>query len=173
MKYLILLLLITVSFLSHASEFNTIKILDGKVTILAPKTFSPMPDNMIEIKYPNSRRPTEVLSNETGSVTLAFGHTKIPMRPDQITEVHQLISKGFHNMYPSATWLRDDIIEQNGSKFIVLELITPALDSQIHNIMYGTSVNDHFLMVSFNTTVKQSEEWLPIGRQIMASLTVK
>ena len=55
---------------------------------------------------------------------------------------------------------------------MILELITPAIDTQIHNVMYGTSVNGRFLLVTFDTTVEQSKEWLPIGKQIMSSLTI-
>jgi len=79
----------------------------------------------------------------------------------------------FHNFYPSAKWIKDETIVQNGRAFMVLEFVTPALDTKIHNIMYGTSVDNRLLLVAFNTTVEQSEEWLPIGKQIMGSLAIK
>ena len=76
-------------------------------------------------------------------------------------------------MYPSATWLRDEVIVQNGKTFMVMELITPAIDTKIHNIMYGTSVDGRFLLAAFNTTTEQADEWLPIGKRIMTSLSIK
>jgi len=124
-------------------------------------------------KYPASRRPTEVLSDKTGGVTLAFNHTANVMKPSQIKAAHVVMSKMFHNMYPSATWIRDEVIVQNGNTFMVLELITPAIDTQIHNIMYGTSVDGRFLLAAFNTTIEQSEVWLPIGKKMMSSLIVE
>ncbi|QDO99889.1 hypothetical protein [Thalassotalea sp. PS06] len=157
---------------SIASEFTEIFALNGKVSIQAPKEFGPMPANILEIKYPASTRPTEVLSDATGEVTLAFNHTNNAMSPAQVERAHASISKMFHNMYASATWLRDEVIEQNGQKFMVMELITPAADTQIHNIMYGTSVDGRFLLAAFNTTEEQSEKWLPIGKKIMESLAI-
>ena len=173
MKLLFVLLCFFISGNLLAEELTKIEALNGKVTILAPKSFGPMPSDILEIKYPASRRPTEVLSDNTGGITLAFNHTNNAMLPSQVKEAHKSISEMFHNMYPSATWLTDEVIEQNGKAFMVLEVVTPAIDTKIHNIMYGTSVDGRFLLASFNTTVEQAKEWLPIGKKIMASLTVK
>ena len=156
-----------------AEELTEISALNGKVSILAPQDFGVMPSDILEIKYPASRRPTEVLSDNTGGVTLAFNYTANPMKPSQVKVAHKSISKMFHNLYPSATWIRDEVIEQNGHTFMVMELITPAIDTKIHNIMYGTSVDNRFLLAAFNTTIEQSDKWLPVGKKIMESLSVK
>ena len=58
-----------------ALELIEIKALSGKVSILAAKEFGAMPSDILAVKYPASRRPTEVLSDKTGGVTLAFNHT--------------------------------------------------------------------------------------------------
>jgi glutamate formiminotransferase len=52
-------------------------------------------------------------------------------------------------------------------------MITPAIDTKIHNIMYATSVGGRMLMVAFNTTTDYSKTWLPTGKAIMSSLRVK
>ena len=158
---------------AYAEEFITRSALQGKVSLSTPKRFSPMAKEVIELKYPSSRRPTEVLSNPKGSVTLAFNHTNDVMAPNQVQEAHESISKMFHNLYPSATWIRDETIVKDGHNFIVLELITPALDTKIHNIMYGTSVDNRFLLVAFNSTVVESKKWIPIGKKIMESLSLR
>ena len=171
-KILVGLSFVLFSLTSFAEELIEVRLLSDKVTILAPKGFGAMPANLLEIKYPLSSRPTEVLSDSTGGVTLAFNHTENTMQASQVGEAHVAMSHVFHNMYPSATWFRDEIIEQNGRTFMVMELITPAMDTKIHNIMYGTSVDGRLLLAAFNTTIEQSEKWLPIGKKIMSSLTV-
>ncbi len=172
MKYLYCFILCLVCSSAFAEEFVEVKALDGKVSILAPKNFGPMPEHILETKYPLNKRPTEVLSDEKGLVSLAFNHTNDAMQPSQVKDAHLAISKMFHNIYPAATWFRDEVIEQNGSTFMVMELKTPAVDSQIHNIIYGTSVDGRFLIIAFNTTVEKSEKWLPVGKKIMSSLAV-
>ena len=173
MKLLYVFMLFIITGNSQAEELKKIEALGGKVSILAPQNFGKMPSDILEIKYPASRRPSEVLSDKTGGVTLAFNHTNNAMQPSQIKDAHKSISKMFHSMYPSATWLRDEVIVQNGKTFMVMELITPAIDTKIHNIMYGTSVDGRFLLAAFNTTTEQADEWLPIGKRIMTSLSIK
>lgn len=206
MRFLGFLLLCAFSLSSWAEELVATTALDGKVSLLVPAGFKPFSQDMLELKYPSSRRPTQVLGNPTGTVTLAFNHTRHAVQPSQtklhtaiklrqmvmdavhgerqripwqrcvavqtsqIGEQHTQLSK-FPRIRPQ--WIRDEVIEQNGVSFIVLELIMPAIDTQIHNIIYGTYVDDHLLMVAFNTTEELSETWLPIGRKIMASIAIR
>ncbi|NQZ30964.1 MAG: hypothetical protein HRU06_06795 [Oceanospirillaceae bacterium] len=173
MKYIGIILILTFSAFSSAVEFSTVEVLNGKVTIDIPKNFTQMTKEVLALKYPNSRRPTEVLSDETGGISIAFNHTASKIQPSQINDAHIAFSKMFHNLYPSAKWIRDEVIEQNGSAFIIMELITPAIDTKIHNIIYGSSVDGRLLFVAFNTTVEQSKIWLPIGKRMMSSLSLK
>ena len=165
-------ILLTSAF-AQADELLKRTALNGKVTITTPKSFGPMPKDILEVKYPGSRRPTEVLSDSTGGVSLAFNHTKSRMLPEQIKKARPSMSKMFHNMYPSAKWIRDETVSIKGRIYMIFELITPAMDTQIHNIMYATSVDNRLLLVSFNTTVEQSKQWLPIGKKIMESISIK
>jgi len=172
MKYVGLILMMVFCASVSAVEFTSIEVLKGKVTLEIPDSFAPMTKEALALKYPSTRRPTEVLSDETGGVSIAFNHTASKVRPSQLKEAHTVLSNTFHNLHPSAKWIRDEVIEQNGSSFIVMELITAAIDTQIHNIMYGTSVDGRLLFVAFNTTLEQSEHWLPIGQRIMSSLSI-
>lgn len=154
----------------YCEELVTRTMLNGKVSLLAPNDFVLMKKEILELKYPSSRRPTEVLSDATGGVTLAFNHTQDKMRQDQVVEAHKTMSKMFHNLYPSAKWIQDKTITKDGMNFMVLELITPAVDTKIYNILYGTSVDNRFLLIAFNTTVEQSNQWLSVGKKIMSSI---
>jgi len=100
-NYLVIFTLVLFSFNSLAEELIKVKTLSGKISILAPKGFGAMPIDILEVKYPASRRPTEVLSDKTGGVTLAFNHTNTAMQPSQVKEAHISISKMFHNLHPS------------------------------------------------------------------------
>ncbi len=171
-KKILLVIILLVSPLVHATEFISRSALGDKVSLKVPTNFAPMTKEILELKYPSSRRPTEVLSNETGGVSLAFNHTNNRIKPEQLKEAHKVLSKTFHNMYPFANWLRDEIFVRNGKDYIVLELVTPAMDTSIHNIMYATSVDGRLLLVSFNTTIEESKVWLPIGKEIMKSLVI-
>ncbi len=71
----VLLIGLVLSFASQANDFVPLKTLNGKVTISTPREIVPMFKKIIEIIYPSSRRPTEVLTEQTTEVTLAFNYT--------------------------------------------------------------------------------------------------
>ena len=148
-------------------------LLDGAVTLLIPESFGPMSEELLRLKYPSDRRPTQVFSNERGSVNLAANLTTNLVRPDQIAELHKAMEATFKNLYPSATWYRSDVIIQDGRRYFVLELMTPAIDTQIRNIMYGTSFRGRLLMFSFNVTRELEKGWLEAGRTMLSSVRVK
>jgi len=121
MKYIGLILTLTLSAFVSAENFTTTEVLNGKVALEIPDSFAPMTKEALALKYPSSRRPTEALADETGGISIAFNHTASKVRPSQLKEAHTVLSNTFHNLYPSAKWIRDEVIE----------LITAAIDTQI------------------------------------------
>lgn len=85
-----MLLIFAFSSLSFSEDLTVISVLNDQVSILAPEGFGLMPNDILEMKYPSSRRPTEVLSDSTGGVTLAFNHTKNAMLPSQVKAAHKM-----------------------------------------------------------------------------------
>ena len=166
----IVIVLILVSFTAYAESFVERSAVNGKVHFLAPKEFTLMSKKMLEMKYPSRFGSKEVLSDVTQGVTLAFNHTKGNTKQGKFKEAHVAFFKTYHNLHPSAKWIRDEVFTKDGKDFLVFELITPAIDTQIHNIIYITSLNNRLLYIAFNTTVEQSKVWLPIGKKIMESI---
>ncbi|EOB3574793.1 hypothetical protein ACHELY_003995 [Vibrio vulnificus] len=80
-----------------AKELKAKQVLAGKLIIQVPTELQTMPQELIEVKFPNSNRPTDVLSDSTGGVTLAFNHTQNALSPNQIREAHGVISNMFKN----------------------------------------------------------------------------
>lgn len=148
------------------------EILEGRVRMLMPRSFEPMSEERMKVKYPNENRPAVVLTNETGTVNIAFSHTGAPMKPKELDEARKAMDKAFHRMYPSAKWFRSEIADINERAWFVLELRTPALDSEIRNIMLGSSLDDRMFLISINMTEELEEEWLPDARRMMESIKI-
>jgi len=148
-------------------------LLDGAVSVLIPESFSLMSEELLRLKYPSERRPTVVFSNERGSVNLAANLTANAVRPEQIVELHKAMEGTFKNLYPSATWYRSEVITQDGRRYFVLDLLTPAIDTQIRNIMYGTSFKGRLLMFSFNVTRELEKSWLEVGQRMLSSVRIR
>ena len=126
----------------------------------------------LRLKYPNGIRPNEVYSNESGSVNVAINHTQNAMSQRQIGSFHKELEAMFKKLYPKATWYNSGIIEINGRKWLTLNFTMSAADTDIRNIMVGSSVAGKLLLVSFNVTVQEEQEWLKPADAIIQSLRV-
>jgi hypothetical protein len=146
--------------------------LNGRVTVLVPEGFAPMSAEMMAMKYPSENRPTEVLTNERGSINVVFNHTQTAMRPEQVAKAHSTLEQMFRSFHPSANWNRSEVIQRNGRSSIVLDLWTPAIDTKVRNIILGTSVDGRFLLVGFNVTRELEVEWGAIGERIIDSIRI-
>jgi hypothetical protein len=156
-----------------ATPLETRLFLGGMVEMLVPTAFRPMPEDILKLKYPMERRPTLVLANHAGSVSLALNHTRDPLPSKKLTEAHSAFDRMFRNMYPSAHWFRSELTSLNGRQFILLELRTPGLDTEIRNLMLATSVDERLLLITVNMTKDLEAEWLDVANRMIRSVVVK
>ncbi len=164
---------LTLTSFAQSPEALTPKVLlGGTVQVLVPAGFAPMSEALLRVKYPSSQRPTLVYSNPSGSVNLALNHTANPLQPNQLAEVHQVMEATFKRLYPSAVWFQSGLTTINGRAFFLLDLRTPALDTEIRNLMVGTSLQGRLLLISFNVTKPREARWLPTAKKILASIKV-
>lgn len=148
------------------------EILGGKLSLLVPEEFSEMGEEMLRVKYPNERRPTLVYTDASGSINVAINHSNDPMSESEIGAFHQQMEGMFRNAYPSATWFDSGVIDIGGKSWLTLNLRTPAVDTEVRNILAGTSVDGRLLLVSFNVTKELESQWIEPAEAIIRSLRV-
>lgn len=175
-KIVITLFLSMLSVMSSASDLGPVEMLDGKVLMLTPYKFKEMSDEQIKAHFGSkSQRPDEVLSNESGDVMLMYSYTQDPISSKYFRYQHRSLSKKVRKgMPPGSKWIRDQVIEQNGNDFIVMEFILPTIGNRMsqHLIVYGASVNERFLTIHFTTSIELADEWLPKGKEMMESIFI-
>jgi len=86
--------------------------------------------------------------------------------------MHQAMETMFKRLYPSAVWFQSGLKTINGRAFFLLDLRTPALDTEIRNLMVGTSLQGRLLLITFNVTQQHEARWLPTAQKILASIKV-
>lgn len=144
-------------------------ILSGKMGISLPTSFQPMNEGLLAIKYPvDGRRPTEVYSNENGSVNVAFNHTQNRVTVEELPQIKTVLEQQFNN--PQVELLGSEVKEINGREYILLEMITPAADARIYNLMFVTSLEERLFIGTFNCTEALRERWELVGREIVNSI---
>jgi hypothetical protein len=154
-------------------ELETKSLLDNKVELRIPKDFYIMPDEMMKIKYPTERRPTLVYTNESGGINVALNLTQNKASQDIISAYKDNFVQTFKKLYPNAEWKDNGVKEINGRKVGYLELVTPAIDTEIYNLMFFTDLDGKLLLCTFNCTKKDMPEWTPLANEIMNSLKIK
>ena len=152
--------------------FEELILLDGKLTVDLPNGFELMNEEMLVAKYPASNRPTLVYTNDSGSINFAFNHTKNQISADQLPELLPAFVQQFNSIYPQIEWFKKEVEIVNGKNFVVLEFITPAIDSRIYNIMYVTVLEGRMLMCSFNCMESQKDAWEAKAKESLNSVTV-
>jgi hypothetical protein len=79
----------------------------------------------------------------------------------------------FKNIYPSAQWYDSGIKEINGKDIGFIELLTPAVDTEIYNLIWLTDLDGKLLITTFNCTKAEKDDWEPIAKAIMGSQQYK
>lgn len=154
-------------------DLHTKSLLNGKVELKIPKDFKIMSDEMMKIKYPSERRPNLVYTNISGGINIALNLTNNKANQNTMLPYKDNFVNTFKNLYPSADWKNSGVKEINGRKVGYLELITPAVDTKIYNLIFFTDLDGQLLLCTFNCSEKSIKEWEPTAKEIMKSLKIK
>lgn len=147
-------------------------LLGGKLMVELPNNFDLMSKEMLASKYPESNRPTIVYTNKEGSINFAFNHTFNDIPKDKLPKVLPVFVGQFNSIYPQIKWFKKEVEKINGKDFVILEFITPAIDSKIYNIMYVTVLEGRMLMCSFNCLEYQRNEWEAKAKKSLNSVVI-
>jgi hypothetical protein len=170
---LVLLLAGTVEAQPPATTLETRTALDGKLSLLVPQEFTLMSREMISKKYPRGNPPSLVFTNTQTTINVALDHNAFRVTVDELVKAKQAIRDAFAASFPTAQWFRDEVRSIKGRQFFLLDVRTPAVDTDVRNILVGTSYEGRLLVITFNVTKALEETWVPIGNRIIESVALK
>ena len=170
---LIFLTFILVSASVIAIDLEKRSLLNNRIELKIPTAFTIMSQDMMKTKYPSEQRPGLVYTNKSGGINVALNLTQNPADQSLIGPYKENLLQTFKSIYPSAEWKSSGVKEVNGRKVGYLELVTPALDTEIYNLVFFTDLDGKLLLCTFNCTKNSIAEWTPIAKEIMGSLKVK
>ena len=174
MKRLLLVLgLIMLANLSIAGE--KVNLFDGNVSLVLPEGFSVMPEELAKVKYPiESHRPKHIYSNKRTTTSIAITLSEhSQLQPHQLPEFKAFMEETLSRMIPGLKWIKRDYAVINGKKWARFELMSNAIDTDIHNIMLMTSFNGKPLMFNFNSTKGEFPKVVKDLQESIDSIRVK
>jgi len=157
---------------SFAAELTKTSVLNGKVALLIPQEFGLMSEDMKQRKYPSQARPPIVYTNAATTINVAINHTSGEMPEASMPVLRSYLDGVLKNQYPTATWLRSEAVSRNGRTLVFYDFRAPALDTTIRNIMVAASLEGRLLLVTFNCTIAEEEEWESLGKRIIDSIEI-
>ena len=146
------------------------RIMDGKITLRMPKLFSIMPAQLASLKYPSERRPNIIYTDESSTINLAFNKTSNPLSEAEVAEFQESMIDVLEQAQPAAEWFDTDVIKIDDKTVGFIEVITPAIDGEIFNLMFFVSIDGQALIGTFNCMEEDIETWRPIARAMMETM---
>jgi len=143
-----------------------------KIKVLIPRDFKLMDDEMIALKYPSKKGFTFMAyTDEDATVNIAFEHTPNKAMLKDLPAIKQVLEGQFNQ--PGIDFQKSEIRKINDRDFIIIEMVTPAMDTPVYNLMFITSLEDRLLIGTFNCTVDKVQQWKSTAYQILNSVTIK
>ena len=136
-------------------------------------TFKEMDPEMAAIKYPSDQRPNPIFSNDTGSITLGFNYTWSQVEAEEIGTFKDILLQNLQRMQSAITLLEDGVKDVNGQQIGYFEFISPALDSDLYNLMFFMELDGRALLCALNCLENDLEHWQPIAKGIMESIRIE
>ncbi|CAM3785990.1 hypothetical protein [Xenorhabdus thuongxuanensis] len=137
------------------------------LSIKIPKGFILMDEKSKRLKYPSMRDSNEkvIFTDERGKVNIIISAGTVSMFPEQLDMFTDSLVKLMPNYQPSLQKVTVD-----GKDARIIDFISRAMDTDIHNKMLTTSFNGKAVIVSFNTTVDEWEQYKDVSTDILLSL---
>ncbi len=124
---------------------------------------------MARLKYPSERRSPIVFTNDDGTVNVTVKPTKHRMTEATVDSARISLVRGFERFYPSQS-IHSGLAEVDGRLVFLIDMRTPALDTEIRNLVAGAPVENRLVMFSFNVTRELEAEWIDTGKRILTSI---
>lgn len=146
-------------------------IFEKQVRIELPTDFIDMPRDLAKYKYPSEMRPQIIKCNDDMSVSIAFNLFDAPAKEDELNKIAETFKNVISTMNPAV--IMYDTVEIVGRKKVIwFGYKSYALDDQVYNILFVTTIRNQLLHGVFNCAIRDKEEWLDIMKEIMKSVDV-
>lgn len=104
--------------------------LSSEVSVSLPTDFKVMPDEVIAAKYPAPRKPLGAFSSPNGQVDFIVSERPSTFKADDLAMLQQFYRSTITNTYSEVKFIREEVKEINGRKFIIFEFTSLLRDEE-------------------------------------------
>lgn len=169
MKRIIQSALVCMTLLSSLIFAGTITVEGTTVTFEAPEGFEPLSEEIIAYKWPSNRAPNYAIGNDTASTTIAYDY-KTDVKDAKLADLKEQFAYSFNRVIPGIEWIENDIITLDGKEWIMFEMTSNAIDTDIHNLLLVTTLDSKLLMFNFNSVKSEFPKYEAVLRESIDSI---
>ncbi|MBW4637600.1 MAG: hypothetical protein KME05_05080 [Gloeocapsa sp. UFS-A4-WI-NPMV-4B04] len=141
---------------SPTTETQRLYLAGRRVSFVPPAGFTAMTPEEIALKFPQgTNQPQPVYANKRRTVSVAITFSQAQISPEQLPELKNFLPKFLELAVPGIKWITQGFTVINKVRWIQLDFISKAIDTNIHNDAYFTSFDGKMLGFNFNSTVEQ------------------
>ncbi|GAA3346567.1 hypothetical protein GCM10017717_16430 [Deinococcus persicinus] len=154
-------------------EFTKMDFYDGQIQMRIPAAFEVMESDLMDIKYPSSRRPDYIYTSESTSINVTLKIMEQQIKAEELEDFTQTMMEILQKMQPTTKMLDIGFNEVNDVQIGYFDFITPALDNKIYNLMFLFIVGENVTMGSINCLKKEMNIWKLIAYGMMETISIQ
>jgi hypothetical protein len=139
----------------------------------APEGFTPLSKEAIAKKWPSERAPGFAVGNTSNSTTIAYDVKPVRLPQDKLEELQVEFSKHFQDLIPDLEWKKNKIITLCGQRWLLLEMTSKDIKTDIYNILLMTGVDDELIAFNFNSTKEDFPKYEASLRKSIETINFK
>lgn len=153
-------------------EFERVSLFEDKFSIMLPKDFVDMPENIKKMKYLAEQRPQIIKTIPTGGIDIGFSLLDAEIMNEQVLQHVVYARNAMKKINPSITVFHTDKMEDEEKTIAWMDFMNTGLDGGMYNIMYLIPIGGKTVHGIFNCSIYEREIWNPIQLEIMKSIKV-
>ncbi len=150
-------------------EFAEREIFPGRLFMWMPREFELLSKNLAQIKYPNASRPDIIYSNAQATVNVAFARKAEKLLEGQEEDARDYFEQVIHRLQPASSTIEKQTQQAGGKQIAWFDFVSPAIDSDIYNLMFFASIGRQLLMGTCNCLKPEQNIWKELFIQMIAS----
>lgn len=150
--------------------FKEREILKRKMWIWMPDSFGQLSKELARLKYPNENRPDIIFTNPETTVNVTVSHKQDKLGKGQEEEIRDYMEQVIARLHPESGTIEKQTALAGEHCFAWFDFVTPAIDTEIYNLMFFTALENRLLMGACNCLKPDMEEWKELFIQMLESV---
>ncbi|SFR89053.1 hypothetical protein [Anaeromicropila populeti] len=155
---------------NEVMQFKCFNFFNERMEIWLPDTFVKMPSAIAQVKYPSSQRPQIIMTDLSSSVNFTFSLFDMEIDKEDIEDTCKGFQSIIKKVQPANVFYENDTWELGKTKVSWFDYKASAIDADIYNIVYVTSIGKNILHGIFNCMDQESADWKEAAFQVIQSI---